>query len=74
MLQTLTDDAVVDQLKIWEAEKCSNAKFRSIMNYFYHVEIILLFVEASENPDVTLYLRAGEALIKLFFALDWIKY
>ncbi len=74
LLKTLTDNAVIDQLKIWEAEKCSNAMFRSIMNYLHHVEIILLFVEASRNSDVTLHLQAGEALTKLFFALDRIKY
>ena len=38
------------------------------------MDIILHFVEASRNSDLTLHLQAGEALSKLFFALDRIKY
>ncbi|KAL7381431.1 hypothetical protein ABVT39_005339 [Epinephelus coioides] len=39
-----------------------------------HVETILLFIEASRNADLVLHLQAGEALSKLFFALDRMKY
>jgi len=28
LLQTLTDEDVIEQLKTWEAEKCSNAMFK----------------------------------------------
>jgi len=66
LLQTLTHEAVIEQLKNWEAEKCSNAMLKSIMNYLHHVETILLFVEASRNSDLTLHLQAGEALSKPF--------
>ncbi len=45
-----------------------------MMNYLHRVETILLFVEASRNADLALHLQAGEALSKLFFALDRIKY
>jgi hypothetical protein len=74
LIQTLTDESIIQQLKTWEAEKCSNAMFKSMMNYVHHVEIILFFIEASRNSDLTLHLQAGEALNKLFFALDRIKY
>ncbi len=47
---------------------------KSMMNYLRRVETILLFVEASRNADLALHLEAGEALGKLFFALDRIKY
>jgi len=70
LLQTLTDETVIEQLKNWEAEKCSNEIFKSIVNYLHHVETILLFIEPSRNSDITLHLQAGEALSKLFFALD----
>ena len=48
--------------------------FKSIMNYLHRVKVILLFVEASRNADIALHLEAGEALSKLFFAFDRIKY
>ena len=48
--------------------------FKSMMNYLHRVETILLFVEASRNADLALHLEAGDALGKLFFALDRIKY
>ena len=70
----LIDEDVMQQLKAWEAEKSSNAMFRSMMNYVHRVEAILFFVEASRNADLNLHLQAGEALSKLFFALDRIKY
>ena len=74
LLQTLTDEDVIDQLKTWEAEKCSNAMFKSTTNYLHIVETIVFFVEASRNSGLVLHLQAGEALSKLFFALDRIKY
>jgi len=74
LLQTFTDEAVIEQLKNWEAEKCSNAMLKSVVKYLHHVETILHFVEPSRNSDITLHLQAGEALSKLFFALDRIKY
>jgi len=45
-----------------------------MMNYVHRVETILFFVEASRNADLNLHLQAGEALSKLFFALNRIKY
>ena len=48
--------------------------FKSLTNYLHHVETILFFIEASRNSDMVLHLQAGEALCKLFFALDRIKY
>ena len=48
--------------------------FRSMMMYLHRVETILLFVAASRNADLNLHLQAGEALNKLFFAMDRIKY
>ena len=48
--------------------------FKSTMNYLHRVETILLFVETSRNADLTLHQQAGEALSKLFFALDRIEY
>ena len=44
------------------------------MNYLYRVESILFFVAASWSSDLNLHLQAGEALSKLFFAMDRIKY
>ena len=49
LLQTLTHEDVIEQLKTWEAEQCSNAMFKSTTNYLHHVETILFFVEASRN-------------------------
>lgn len=74
LIQTLNNENVMDQLKTWEAEKCANAMFKSITNYLHNVETILYFVEASRNSDLVLHLQAGEALSKLFFALDRLKY
>lgn len=73
-LQTLNDEEVTQQLKLWEAEKSSNAMFKSMMNYLHRVETILFFIEGSRNADLILHLQAGEALSKLFFAMDRLKY
>ena len=74
LFQTLTEEDVIQQLIKWEDRKSSNAMFKSMMNYLRRVEIILLFVEASRNADLTLHLEAGDAMSKLFFAFDRIKY
>ena len=34
------------------------------------VEVVLFFVAASRNADMTLHLAAGERLSKLFFSMD----
>ena len=47
---------------------------RTACPYLHLVKVILLFVEASRNADIALHLEAGEALSKLFFAFDRIKY
>ena len=74
LLQILTNDDVIQQLNMWEAQKSSNAMFKSLMNYIHRVETILHFVEASRNSDLVLHLQAEKALSKLFFAMDQIKY
>ena len=48
--------------------------FRLIMNYLHRVKTIPFFVAASRNADLALHLQAAEALSKLFFAFDRIKY
>ena len=74
LLQVLSKENAIQQLKTWEGQKSSNAMFKSMVNYLHRVKVILLFVEASRNADIALYLEAGEALSKLFFAFDLIKY
>ena len=59
---------------MWQNQKSSNAMFKSLMNYLHRVQTILFFVEASRNADLALHLEAGDALGKMFFALDRIKY
>ena len=74
LLQVLANEDINQQLKKWEDQKSSNAMFKSMMNYLHRVKTILLFVEASRNADLALHLEAGDALSKLFFALNRIKY
>ena len=74
LLEVLSKENIIQQFKMWEKQKSSNAMFKSIMNYLHRVETILFFVEASRNADIALHLEAGEALSKLFFAFDRIKY
>jgi len=62
------------RLHDWEEQKAKNAMFRSMMNYLHRVETIRYFVAASRNADLHLHLEAGEALSKLFFAMDRIKH
>jgi hypothetical protein len=73
-LQVLAKDDVVIKFRNWEAKKAKNAMFKAMLNYIHRVETILFFVAASRNADVNLHLEAGEALSKLFFAMDRIKY
>ena len=62
------------RLEDWKAEKSQNAMFRSLMNYLHRVDTILYFVAATRNGDIHLHLQAGEALSKLLFAMDRLKY
>ncbi|KAI4814914.1 hypothetical protein KUCAC02_005090 [Chaenocephalus aceratus] len=48
--------------------------FKAMMSYLHRVETILFFGAATRNADLELHLQAGEALSKLFFAMDRIKY
>lgn len=73
-MQTLTQTNFMKRLQDWEAQKSHNAMFHSLMNYLHRVEAILYFISASRNGDLHLHLQAGEALSKLFFAMDRIKY
>ena len=59
LLQVLTNEDVIQQLKRWEDRKSSDAMFKSMMNYLHRVETILFFVEASRNADLSLHLQAG---------------
>ena len=72
--QVLAENDVIKKLQDWEAEKSKNAIFRSLMNYMLRVETILYFVAASQNADLNLHFEAGEALSKLFFSMDRLKY
>lgn len=74
LLHTLNQGNLLKRLQDWEAQKAQNAMFRSLMNYLHRVETILYFVAASRNADLHLHLQAGEALSKLFFAMDRLKY
>ena len=71
LLQVLTNEGVIEQLKKWEYEKSSNAVFKAMFNYLHWVETILFFIEASRNADLALHLQAGEELSKLFS--PWIE-
>ena len=66
LLQVLTRDDVLHQLREWEARKSTNAMLKSMMNYMHQVEAILFFVSASRNADLTLHLETGEALSNFF--------
>ena len=74
LLQTLIHENVMTRLHDWEEQKAKNAMFHSMMNYLHRVETNLYFVAASRNADLHLHLEAGEALSKLFFAMNRIKY
>ena len=74
LLQTLANNDVMNKFQDWEVQRPENAMFRSMMMYLHRVETILFFVAASRNADLNLHLQAGEALNKLFFGMDRIKY
>ena len=42
LLQTLTDEAVIEQLKAWKEEKCSNAMFKSLTSTMWISSCTLL--------------------------------
>ncbi len=74
LLQILTREKVMKRLQDWEAQNAKNAMFQSLWNYLHRVESILYFVAASRSGDLHLHLQAGEALSRLFFAMDRLKY
>ena len=74
LLQSLTTAEVLKTFQDWEAQRFNNAMFKSLMNYIHRVDTILCFVAASRNADLVLHLEAGEALSKMFFDMDQIKY
>ena len=74
LLQMLFQTNVTKRLQEWEEQKSEDAILRSLMNYFHRVETILYFIRASRDADLHLHLEAGEALGKLCFAMDKIKY
>lgn len=70
----MTNADMIKKFQDWEALRCKNATFKSMMNYLHRVETILFSVAASRTTDLKLHLEPGEALNKLFFAMDRIKY
>jgi hypothetical protein len=74
LLQVLSNTDMLNLFQTWVTKRSQHAMFKSLMNYLHRVETILFFVAASRNTDLTLHLEAGEALSKLFFAFDRIKY
>lgn len=72
LLQTVDD--LLKRFKDWEIRKSENAMFKALMNYLHRVETIMFFVAASRNADLKLHLESGEALSRIFFAMDRIKY
>ena len=74
LLDALTNADVIKAFQEWEERKSKNAMFKAMVNYLHRVEAILFFVAASRNADLELHLQAGEALSKLFFSMDRIKY
>ena len=73
LLHTLNQGNFMKRLQDWEARKAQKATFRSLMNY-RHREDNPLLCGASRNADLHLHLQAGEALAKLFVAMDRLKY
>ena len=70
LLQILSKENIIQQLKIWEEQKSSNAIFKSMINYLHLFEAIFF----STKADTVLHIEAGEALSKLFFVFNQIKY
>ncbi|KAK5923956.1 hypothetical protein CgunFtcFv8_000881 [Champsocephalus gunnari] len=65
---------VITAFQEWEEQKSQHAMCKAMMSYLHRVETILFFVAATRNADLELHLQAGEALSKLFFSMDRIKY
>ncbi|KAK1888370.1 Placenta growth factor [Dissostichus eleginoides] len=65
---------VITAFQEWEEQKSQHVIFKAMMSYLHRVETILFFLAATRNADLELHLQAGEALSKLFFAMDRIKY
>ena len=74
LLQALTTAKIVKIFHDWETERSKNTMFKSMMNNLHRVETSLFFVAASRYADLALHLEAGDALSKMFFAMDSIKY
>ncbi|KAE8288343.1 hypothetical protein D5F01_LYC12211 [Larimichthys crocea] len=74
LLEVLTTAEINTAFQKWKEHKSQNAMFKAMMNYLHRVETILSFIAATRNADLELHLQAGEALSKLFFAMDRIKY
>ena len=65
---------VMEEFQTWKQRRSKDAMFRATLNYMHRVEVVLFFVAASRNADMTLHLAAGEQLSNLFFSMDRIKY
>ena len=74
LLDTVTAESMEKTFSEWKTERSKDSMFVFIMNYLHRVKTILHFVAASRNVDLELHLQAPEALSKLFFAYDRIKY
>ena len=47
---------VMDEFQTWKQRRSKNAMFRATLNYMHRVEVVLFFVAASRNADITLHL------------------
>ena len=65
---------VMEEFQTWKQRRSKNVMFRATLNYRHRVEVVLFFLAASRNADMTLHLGAGEQLSELFFSMDRIKY
>ena len=65
---------VMEEFQTWKQRRSKNTMFRATLNYIHRVGVVLFFVAASRNADMTLHLAAGEQLSKLFFSMGRIKY
>ena len=65
---------VMDEFRTWKRRRSKNAMVTATLHYMHRVEVVLFFVAASCNADMTLHLATGEQLSKLFFSMDRIKY
>lgn len=74
LLEVLTTAEINTAFQKWKEQKSQNAMFKAMMNYLHRVETILSFIAATRNADLELHLQAGEALSKLFIAMDRMKY